>query len=622
MTKKQTPFMICLSVVIAYTLFFTLLSIKRYTAFNTDLDLGNILQAFYNTLHGRFMEMTMNNGNVCRWAGHTEFIFLLLIPIFALFPFAETLLFLQSAALSGAALALFFLARHRLKDDWTALFLALSFLCLPFLHPLNLSDFHSDPFMILPQLLAWLFLKKGRIRFFWLCILLATLCKEYVSLVNLLLGLLILKNHRQQGIQLILLALAQYFLITPLAFRFFGSPTLHLAGESHALVIPTDFSATSLMAPFQSAFQTLFTRDSFIKTLFLLIILNHSLLRFPRGVLLILPLFVALLFLGHQTLFSNHRHALFLAPLFIVCVEGLRGLDTMQMRKRVIRLTLLPALLVSLLYPGTIIGGNLSELFFHPEYRNVFHYHYTPHDHIADSLLKTLPTDISIASDNALRTKLVDREQAFLHPFPTRLSGTDCYLFDFFETLSHVPFEVRRSRCSELLSSEEFYVTSFTDGLLIFKKGRPPRTPFSLKRLDKAPLSTDTTADWQWLKSELETVPEGFILRTQFWKGRSSAKGDAFISLWMGKEDTVRMLHLPLLLAPLSSLEKGAYEESCFFQCPTGQRFEEKEHRIGLYRQDAYLPFMSRPTLRVGLLQTVGSAISAVPYCPKSSGKP
>ena len=132
-STADKPVLFAIFLTVLYILFFSFLSIQKYRAYNCDLDLGNILQAFYNTLDGRFMQTTWSGSDVnsCRWGGHTEFIFALLIPLFTLFRHPYTLLLAQTIVIGFAGLAVFYLANKRTNDSPTALVLALAF-CLFF----------------------------------------------------------------------------------------------------------------------------------------------------------------------------------------------------------------------------------------------------------------------------------------------------------------------------------------------------------------------------------------------------------------------------------------------------------------------------------------------------------
>jgi uncharacterized membrane protein len=603
--KSKTPLFGVILVFLLYGAVFSILSIKRYLAYNCDLDFGNILQAFYGSLDGRFMQMTSFYGdfNVCRWAGHTEIIFAFLLPIFALFRHPYTLLILQTLAIAAGGLAVYALTLRRSGDARLSLTLALAYFLFPYLAAINLSDLHSDPFMILPQLLAWYFLVSGKPKGFWICILIGTLCKEYAAVFNLLLGIMILRQHRSKGAVLIGLALAQYFLLTPLISAFCGTPAYRLGTESHALSLSSAAQNHNLLPVVKDILRYAISPEVLFKGLTLLILLNVALVKFPAGLVLLLPLFVAQLILDQRGLFINHRHTLLIAPFFIVLVEGLTRLRPETRLRHALLFVLVHTLAITFLYPGSLLGRNLSEMFLHPQYRNVYHYKYTAHDRLLDSLLADIPPKAPIAAENNIRTHLANREWAFIHPSPSDISRADYYIFDFFETLDYRPIPEKRGRLNALMLSSGFRQASTVDGIVIIKKDSAQGPlPFFFGKTDDS-LPADPRTPISVLSSAVEPAPGGYTLTTRMAKGPGSLQGDALISFFIKGDDTLRVLHLPSYAsADLTVLPAGVYLERFFFQVPQGKDLQDRSHLIALYKKDVHLPFFARPRFLISVL--------------------
>ncbi|MFH0919790.1 MAG: DUF2079 domain-containing protein [Fibrobacterota bacterium] len=583
-----------------FAVFFTL-SFKRYLAFNADLDLGNITQAFWNTLHGRFMQMTWPGTDAlgCRWIGHTELFFVLLVPFFALFPHPVTLLVLQSAALAGAGFALFLLARERLKNGPQALLVSTAYFVFPFLPSVALSDFHADPFMLPPLFLALYYYRKGAPRRFWVFMLLTLSCKEYTVLPVFLIGTLIALHDRRNGILLMLTALFWYVLIVPTLARILGSSVFAIQTESHALFIPASAKAHEMTAVIQKAAAALLRSGNIMSLAQIGLLFGLTLRYYPQGFILILPALGGLLFLNQAGLFTTHRHALLIPLLFITLVEGLARMPVRFRTSYAIFGVTLPSLLMLLLLPTSVIGRNLREMFLHPEYRNPFHYRYTPHDRLCDSLLVQIPADAPLSTDNNLRTKLACREWVFMHPAPRDLSRADWYAFDFFETLDYVPNTLRRNRFAALMRDGRFALASHVDGIVLFRKMDVPEPvrPFSLAMTEAKPDSVPAETALQPLSCRIRPDRHGFVMETEFRRGKGAIQGDALISFFTGNGgDTLRVLHLPSYTAcRLDTLEPGVYRECFYFEIPAGATLTGRSHRMALYRKDAYLPFFARP---------------------------
>src|SRR5688500_1521998 len=76
-----------LVVIAVFAALYGWLSLSVYQGYNAGmLDLGNMAQAFWTTLHGDGLplEMTQQHGNRSRLSGHTELIYLLLALLYAL----------------------------------------------------------------------------------------------------------------------------------------------------------------------------------------------------------------------------------------------------------------------------------------------------------------------------------------------------------------------------------------------------------------------------------------------------------------------------------------------------------------------------------------------------------
>jgi len=167
LSGKSAYHLIIFGCFLLYCIIFSTLSIKAYNGFNCDFDMGDILQAFHNTLDVRLMEATLGNGefSACRFSRHTELITLLFLPFFALFPSVYTLLILQTIAIGSAGLVVYLLALQLNISKKTAVILSLCYWMFPLLAAINLFEFHADSFIITPHLLVWLFYRENNMSF-------------------------------------------------------------------------------------------------------------------------------------------------------------------------------------------------------------------------------------------------------------------------------------------------------------------------------------------------------------------------------------------------------------------------------------------------------------------------
>jgi uncharacterized membrane protein len=114
-----------------------------------------------------------------------------LVPFYALYPHAESLLVLQAVIIALGAIPLYRFAARRLPGGLAAA-LAVAYLLYPPTHGLQFFDFHWQPIAAVLLLAAWDCLDGGRMRLFWLFFVLALGCREDVSAGAAVIGLALL----------------------------------------------------------------------------------------------------------------------------------------------------------------------------------------------------------------------------------------------------------------------------------------------------------------------------------------------------------------------------------------------------------------------------------------------
>ncbi len=182
---------------VAYIIVTGLFSLFRYWTFIAQAyDLGNMDQAIWNTLHGRFFEFTNRGwdyyGPPIRLAIHVEPILLPLSLLYLIHSSPETLLVFQSIALGLGAVPVFLLARHWLPR-WPLAGAALvaTYLLSPALIGENLFDFHPVTLATPLLIAAVLAMEKRRYGWFLLAAGLAAMCKEDIGISVAMLGIYI-----------------------------------------------------------------------------------------------------------------------------------------------------------------------------------------------------------------------------------------------------------------------------------------------------------------------------------------------------------------------------------------------------------------------------------------------
>jgi uncharacterized membrane protein len=180
----------------AFFIFFTIRWHYKLRTGNYDLSINNNL--LFGGLHGHFLEspVVFPKDPPRYLANHAKFGAYLFLPIYALFPRAETLLVIQSLFVGFGALPLFALARRHLSDGMAAL-VVLAYLAYYPLHGASFSEFQAVPltsFFVFT--IAWAADAK-RYRILGAALVIALSMREDISVgLAVLGGFLLLTGHR------------------------------------------------------------------------------------------------------------------------------------------------------------------------------------------------------------------------------------------------------------------------------------------------------------------------------------------------------------------------------------------------------------------------------------------
>jgi len=120
-------------VTMAYAVVFGAAGVLDYVGFRSaGYDLGNNVQAIWNTAHGRLLETTAVYGQQFpRLGWHVDPLLVLFAPVWLVWSSPVILLVLQAAVVSAGALPVYWLARKHLRSERAAAFFALAYLLYP-----------------------------------------------------------------------------------------------------------------------------------------------------------------------------------------------------------------------------------------------------------------------------------------------------------------------------------------------------------------------------------------------------------------------------------------------------------------------------------------------------------
>lgn len=201
--------------VAAYAVLFVFAAVVHYVVFETaHVDLGNMVQSIWNTLHGHFLEETgPTGGQGDRLGVHVDPFLLLLAPLFWIWSNPLLLPIVQAIAVSSGALPVFWLARKHLNSPRAGAHFAFAYLLYPAtqFNAFTIgSGFHSVSMAVPLVLYAVWFLDENRLVAFSAMALLACTTKEEIPLAVGCLGIwyAVRKGRRLFGFSVFAIGLA------------------------------------------------------------------------------------------------------------------------------------------------------------------------------------------------------------------------------------------------------------------------------------------------------------------------------------------------------------------------------------------------------------------------------
>jgi uncharacterized membrane protein len=172
--SRVLPLAVVLLAGTAYAAYMSFYTIQRHHMLGTaGFDLGIFDNLMFNALHGNPFRSTVAVPNGSYLSNHAEYGMYLFVPIYALWPNAETLLVMQSTMIGLAAWPLYLFCSTQLSR-WAAAALACAYLFFAPLHGPNFYDFHWMPMAMF--FFHWLFYAIAKRKALWVGVLCAVIC--------------------------------------------------------------------------------------------------------------------------------------------------------------------------------------------------------------------------------------------------------------------------------------------------------------------------------------------------------------------------------------------------------------------------------------------------------------
>lgn len=186
--------LIVIFIIFSMSIIFTSLTIHKHIVYNTYAwDLGTYGQILRSTLEGKFMYHTQHlyvlpSGNYLFW--HFTPIILLLLPIYALAPYATTLLIIKSFITFGSIYPLYLLNKKLTNNMLISILVSLTFVLYPLLHGALWFDFQHAIFIPLFFFLSEYLYITNRKRAYLLTLALLSLTAEQGALIATIISIL------------------------------------------------------------------------------------------------------------------------------------------------------------------------------------------------------------------------------------------------------------------------------------------------------------------------------------------------------------------------------------------------------------------------------------------------
>ncbi|MDD4953549.1 MAG: DUF2079 domain-containing protein [Candidatus Omnitrophica bacterium] len=607
--------------VIAYFAVFTLLALTRYNAYNMAMiDLGRMDQVIWNTLHGRFFIATFETGNFSRLLYHSEFIYLLIAPFYLVWSSPKTLIIIQALVVSLGAFPVFWLARLRLKSIFAAYCFALAYLLYPSLGYGVLIDFHPDMLATSFLLFTFYFLETRKWKAYIIFLILSLMCKEYVCLLAITLGLYItvFRKNLKWGLFTSLLGVFWFLAVYKFIPRFLNTGD-NLMIQFYA---PLGGSASSILKNIilhpLSTFLASVTAYKML-TLFLLFLpLGFLSLLNPIELGIALPIFLGL-FLSPFLSYTNHHNGTLIPFIFISAMGGARLLIE-KVKPRYNKITSIVAAFVLLAsFSGTLIYGfsPLNLRFWDKSsyryWKNPHNFNITEHDRITDSFIKLIPPEAAVSASNHLGAHLSQRQVIYHFPEPRNFAKLDYILVDLLEyfPLPGAPREQEKAALRNIITEGNFKLKSWTDGILLFQNNPQDKDEYLISLNTVKEATSEDKLDFSFdkrirllgfdLKAK-DKVEGGYRFRVAYYwqvlpgfdkeftysyfglKDKLNTQF-AIIDKFTSGKDEFRVMHLPMyLLYENGKFNKGSLvKEEFAFSLPEDVFTSGFEWRLGMY---------------------------------------
>ena len=546
---EQLAWWAVVALTLLYVIFFSALSIRQHQAFMTHgFDLGNVDQAVWNTLHGRFLRMTNEEGTESRLGTHFDPIIALLAPLYLIHSGPETLLVVQTIALALGAWPIFWLAKKRLENAWAAAAFALVYLAFPALEGANLSEFHAVT--LGSGFLAWAFyfLHLDQPYLFGLFTVLAMSCKEEIPLIVAMMGLYAFFVLRKQKLGLVTLGsgILWFIIAVKVVIPSFNEAgrSIHLAhysylGDSVEKVLITVMTRPELV------FNNFKDELKVAYLLKLCFPVGYLSLLAPQVLLIAIPAIVINFLSTHYTMYALDMFWGSVTIVPFVVLSAVWGTALLvRVLHRLLKVKQGFVVAVFTIYALIFTAFYHQRLGYSPLSQNLSWPQITTHHRLGERLARSIPRDAVVVAQDHLNPHVSERETVYI--FPDHIDRADYVFLDVSGQPGYLlGYDEYHVAAESALSREDFGVAVSEDGYIILKRGAK-RVPLSQEFYgflladdigETSPLAV-RFGDKVWLSGLQLLYQHGMIVEVRsYWQAVQTSEDDLHLFVCLADED-------------------------------------------------------------------------------------
>lgn len=196
--KKLTVIIIAsISALFSFILAFLVL-LYRYRSFaSPNFDFGIFVNSFYNmSKTGRPIIACERDVIQSHFCVHLSPIFYVVLPLYYIFPYAETIQFFQAMMVALGIIPLLLILFEKKVSNGLIIFISVIYAFFPIFASSNYYDFHENAFLTFILLFIFYFIEKKKMIPYYIFIALLLMVKEDAAFYGLVIGLFLILNKK------------------------------------------------------------------------------------------------------------------------------------------------------------------------------------------------------------------------------------------------------------------------------------------------------------------------------------------------------------------------------------------------------------------------------------------